>query len=206
MKYHIFLLLFYLAARSSGKLMAQEAETNVHRVQVSSSSIIIHGKTNVNSFDCSLHRYGEGHQVEVKNVWTNGKLDFEGLQLAYQIGEFDCGIKAMNADFQDLMKADEEPLLWLQLNSIQLHPNNHSFEELDVVAEIEIIISGINKTIIARDCIVYNHSEAHLTLSGNKDMQLSDFEMEPPEKFFGMVRVKNEITIAFEIEMIVSAI
>jgi len=182
----------------------QNRAINYHKVNISSSSITLFGETNVNSFDCTMNQPVFNQHILVKNIWSDSTLKFEGLQLEYDINEFDCGLEAMNKDFQKLLKADEEPSLLLALNSITLHPGNDAFEELNVEAEIKIIIAGMTKTVTSSQCTVLNHSEAHLTLRGSKELLMTDFNIEPPVKFFGMIKVKDKIDIEFEIEMLVS--
>lgn len=144
--------------------------------------------------------------IIINNIWTNQRLEFEGLRLKYRIDQFDCGMRAMNNDFQELLKADDIPYLFLQLNAIVLHPSNDSFEELDVDAEVVIELAGISKTVTIAGGKVLNHSAAHLTLKGEKPLMMSDFSIEPPTKFFGMVQVTDEIRIEFSIGMEVSAL
>ena len=193
------LTLFVLAALTS---IGQPKETNYHRVKISSSSITIFGETNINRFDCTMNQPAHSEQIVVKNIWSNSTLEFEGLQLGYGIREFDCGMAAMNNDFQELLKADKAPSLFLQLNSITLHNGNTAFEELNVEAEINIVIAGVTKTITSSQCKVFNHSEAHLTLKGSKELFMTDFDINPPVKFFGMIKVKDKINVEFEIEML----
>lgn len=144
--------------------------------------------------------------IVVKNLWSNQKLEFEGLKLKYRVDAFECGIQAMNSDFQELLKADKEPYLFLQLNSISLHSSNDKFEELDVDAEVVVYLAGVEKTIHLKGGKVFNHSSAHMTLKGDKDLFMTDFNIEPPTKMFGMIKVTNDIEIEFEIGMEVSAL
>lgn len=183
-------------------LKGQEVNrSNFHRVTISSSLITIHGETNINNFHCSLLRSFRNDSILVKNIWSNQKLDFEGFKLQYKIEDFKCGFRAMNNDFQELLRADDYPFITLQLNSITLHPENVEFEELDVDAEVNVMLAGITKDLIVADGKVINHTPAHLTLMGRKKLMISDFQIEPPTKFMGMVKVTDEIEIEFEISM-----
>ncbi|MEP0984635.1 hypothetical protein [Ekhidna sp.] len=177
-----------------------------HKVKITSSAILINGTTNVNRFQCGLDQPALNDSIVVKDIWSNQKLDFEGLRLVYKIKDFECGIRAMDSDFQELLKADTDPYLLLQLNSITLHAGNQSFEELNVDAEVEIFMAGVEKTIEISGGKVYNHSSAHLTLKGKKELFMSDFEIAPPTKFFGVVKVTDDIEIEFEISMEVSTL
>lgn len=55
-------------------------------------------------------------------------------------------------------------------------------------------------------CNIAKDDTTHYTLSGSKQMKLSDFNLVPPTKFLGLVKVKNEITINFEIKLMVQGI
>lgn len=183
---------------------SQADVTNYHKVKITSSSITINGETNVNKFQCTMNQPALNDSIVVKNIWSNQKLEFEGLKLVYKVADFECGIQAMNSDFQELLRADEEPYLYLYLNSITLHNGNKAFEELDVDAEVEILLAGVQKKINVLGGKVFNHSSARMTLQGDKELLMTDFGIEPPTKLFGMIKVTDDITIEFEISMEVS--
>lgn len=200
--------LFIVVLVLANRVAAQNgtAEANYHQVKITASSIIIKGETNVNTFQCSMDQPALNDSIIVKNIWLNQKLEFEGLRLKYKVDQFDCGLRAMNSDFQELLKAEKEPYLYLQLNSITLHPTNDAFEELDVDAEVEVLLAGVRKKIKVRGGKVINHSSAQMTLKGDKELLMTDFNIEPPTKMFGMIKVTDDIEIEFVIRMKVSAL
>ncbi|MEQ9402344.1 MAG: hypothetical protein RIM99_02060 [Cyclobacteriaceae bacterium] len=183
-----------------------QSEPNYHRVKVTSSSIVINGKTNVNHFRCRMDQPAINDSIVVKNIWTNLKIEFEGLSLKYSLYDFECGIRAMSNEFLELMKADEEPYLFLQLNAITICPYNDSFDELVVDAEVEILLAGVRRQITIVNGTVRNISSAKLTIEGDKELYMTDFGIEPPTKFLGIVKVTDDIHIQFEIGMEVSAL
>lgn len=188
------------------KVLCQNGTANYHRVKIIASSITIKGETNVNKFECSMNQPATNDSILVKNIWLNQKLEFQGLRLSYLVNRFDCGMKAMNSDFQELLKEDIEPYLFLQLNSITLLPGNDAFEELDVDAEVEVFIAGVRKDVKILGGKVYNKSSAHMILKGEKDLLITDFNIEPPTKMFGLIQVTDNIRIEFSISMVVSAL
>ena len=181
-----------------------EGDAYYHQIQVPTSSIIINGKTNVNRFDCGLKNSTLNEHIVVKNVWLNQKLEFEGLRLPFKIEDFACSLSAMNKDFYELLGSDKEPYIYLQLNAIMLKPGEQSFEELDVDAIVDIQLAGKTNTITIQNCKIYNHSAAQMTMRGNTQLSMTSFDIQPPTKVMGMVKVEDQIEIEFEIEMIVS--
>lgn len=177
---------------------------NIHQVKITSSWFAIHGATNVNNFHCGLNQSAFGDSIVVRNIWSNQRLDFENFRLEYKVSDFECGNRLMNEDFQELLRVDEHPRLVLEVNAILLDPNNDAFEELEVDALVEVRLAGISKEINIEGGKVYNHSPAHLTLAGRKPLLMSDFEVSPPTKFLGMIKVKDDIEIEFELSMEVS--
>lgn len=178
---------------------AQEAKS--HEVTIISSKFDIDGETNVNKFHCDLfQRVSEG-MLEVQSTWKDYLLSFEGLKLRYPVRYFDCGFSAMNEDMQDLLKSKEFPYLYLEIHNIRIDPSNSEIELLNVAAQVSITIAGVTRTYDIKDGMVQNRTEEDLTFRGNRLLKLTDFGLQPPTKFFGMVQVTNELKIDFEIDM-----
>lgn len=195
------LVLFFCCVLGS---QAQIATANYHRVSISDSKLTIYGTTNVNTFRCSMREADLNDSIVVKNIWSNQVLEFEGLVLKFRVDQFKCGLPGMSSDLQELLKAEEEPYLYLTLKSIALLPDNDAFEELDVDALVDIYLAGVTREVQVRGGKVRNRSEAHLSLSGSKEIRVTDFNLEPPTKMFGTIKVSDEIKISFEIDMVVS--
>ncbi|WP_147407406.1 hypothetical protein [Reichenbachiella sp. MSK19-1] len=166
-----------------------------------SSEITIAGSTNVNSFECGLEQ-NAGHDVlKVDSRWTTSQLNFEGLELNYKVVDFDCGMQVMNQDFREILHADQYPRLVLKVQSIQIPNTNKEIERLHVYSNVIVQIAGERRQFIVKDGRVINKSENELIFEGSRLMKISDFGIEPPTKYMGMVKVNDEITIQFSIRM-----
>lgn len=172
-----------------------------HQVEVRASRFVIEGKTNVNTFDCALYQDIPEEKLEVQSHWTDFSLSFEGLRFRYRVTDFDCGLAAMNADMQELLKSKEYPYLFLEIHNINVDRSNTEIERLKVSAEITIMIAGVYRKYQIMDGLVINRSEQELTFLGKKTLKLTDFNLEPPTKFFGMVTVTDELKVEFELHM-----
>lgn len=174
---------------------------NEHLVEVQSSRFVIQGKTNVNSFECSLSQKASKENLNVQSQWSDFNLSFEGLRFRYQVGKFDCNLPAMNKDMQELLKSDDYPHLFLEIHNIQIDRSNKEIERLKVSAEVSIMIAGVYQKYQVADGLVINRSEEELTFRGKKTLKMTDFNIEPPTKFFGMVTVTDELKVEFEIHL-----
>jgi polyisoprenoid-binding protein YceI len=79
-------------------------------------------------------------------------------------------------------------------------------DHVKVQSTVSMSIAGITRDIVIEDGTVVNHSENAMTLSGNLKFNLSDFGVRPPEKFWGMVRVEQAMTVSFCIDLDVKPI
>ncbi|WP_258099915.1 YceI family protein [Marinoscillum pacificum] len=172
-----------------------------HEVTVTSSKFTIEGSTNVNQFKCSLEEYLPSDTLAIKSTWNNKRISFENLILTYPVSSFDCGIAAMNQDMQSLLKSEDYPTMILHIEDIDLKNKQEAIETLYVSSKVKLTIANVTREVSIKDGIVTNHSESSLTFSGTVDINMKDFQMEPPVKFWGMVQVNEKLTVRFAVRM-----
>lgn len=194
------LLLFLISLHSYGQQQAK------HEVSITSSTFTIYGTTNVNAFECNLVQNTPFKPIVVQSRSTDHDINFEGLTMAYPIKDFDCGLEAMSDDLKLTLKSKEFPELYLTINSIHIKQESQEIEKLKVISSVTIKIAGISRTTTIEEGMVINHSEDALTLSGKQQMTMKDFNIEPPTKFFGMVKVNNDLSVGFTIDMLVKTL
>ncbi|MEP5612286.1 MAG: hypothetical protein ABJP45_08550 [Cyclobacteriaceae bacterium] len=197
LKFSAFLSLILLSAFSFGQ------NSTFNKVDVESSIFVIKGSTNVNRFECEMNQAYENEQLVVRSSREDRIISFDGLKLCYPVSGFQCAIKAMSKDLQQTLKSDEFPCLFMEINKIIIAEENDAIENLKVKSEVTITIAGTTVTMIIEDGQVVNHSENSLTLFGNKVLKMTDFGIEPPTKFLGLVQVTNDLDVTFEIKLIV---
>lgn len=184
-----------------GAFLPPQTGTRLHEVEVLSSSLVIHGKTNVNKFDCKLNQQLDEETLRVTSEVTDLKLDFDGLVLKFGIEEFDCGHEIMNKDFRSILKSERYPFLFLKINEIYINEETSLMEKLDVKSFVTISLAGVERTKIIEEATVINHDDHLVTFIGSKVLKMSDFKIEPPTKFLGLVSVEDELEVSFEIKM-----
>ncbi|WP_258105307.1 hypothetical protein [Marinoscillum sp. MHG1-6] len=168
-----------------------------------SSEIMIQGETNVNKFGCTLYNPKISDPLLVHSTWSNFSIQFDKLELTYEVRHFDCGMAAMTDDLREILKADNYPNLILKINQINVRRDSEGFEKLKVSADVDVTIGGVKRNMLIHQAYVINHSATDLTLHGEQPLRMTYFEIEPPTKFWGTVRVYDQIKIAFDIRMFV---
>jgi hypothetical protein len=149
--------------------------------------LYISGESNVNQFS---FRYSKANLPGK----YNGSLQDTGIiEISIPIRDLEPSNPMMYGDFLVLMKASEYPMIKVAFSKQQLQSARWDLPE--TCPYTRITIAGITKAYKIQ-CSVVNCSE-NLYLSGEKIIKLSDFQIKPPEKLLGLVKVNNEISVNF---------
>ncbi|HMB99415.1 MAG TPA: YceI family protein [Flavobacteriaceae bacterium] len=159
-----------------------------------SSYLSIMGKTNVSQFNCDLNISSIDSLIAIDYVKKDDDIHFRNTALLVRNSCFDCGSKIMNNDFLELLKTPEHPNILLNLKEIDLNPN----QENQVIAYIDIKVAGVTRPYVVP--VILNNNDT-LKISGCLDLKLSDFNIPPPKKMLGLVAVKNDFQIHFDLEL-----
>ncbi|WP_165764799.1 YceI family protein [Winogradskyella aurantia] len=156
------------------------------------SSLIIKGESNVNKFQCSYDVLQFSDSIEVSFISDKAYLNFTNTQLHLKNSFFDCGHKAINRDFNKLLKTDEFPSIKIELISAHNQPNN-----LSIMTKLNIVISGISKRYDIP--VEVDKTTDGVMICGNLPIDINDFNLSPPKKLLGMIKVSNKIEIDFNL-------
>ncbi len=123
--------------------------------------------------------------------------------LQINVDGFDCGNQIMNKDFKNLLKEKEEPYITLQIKNIEpsydfIVSREPGLSEIGF-ARVEIALAGAkNEYLIplnSFDEVISQYYMGQLTLN------ITDFQLDPPKKFLGLVKVEEEITVDFKLNL-----
>jgi len=180
-----FIILVFLGSMQSAFFEVEPLETKDSTVVFSSESFLkIKGKTNVT--------ISEAISISYKDY--DKRIQFKDTKLTLPNLEFNCGGKAINRDFNELLNTEEYPEIILKLKEI-------SKTKIDtglITATIEITISNIVRTYTIPISIANNEG---LHVSGVMPLDINDFNLIAPTKMLGMVKVSPEIEIQFSLKI-----
>jgi hypothetical protein len=157
-----------------------------------SSHLSITGDTNINKFECN---FDTSYLKKAQKVYYSRKdsiMNFTGAILTLDTKGFDCGNKGINQDFNDLIKSDQYPEILLELNKVSLHSRTFG------TATVCITMAGKEKFYNV-PVNIKNGPTAHI--QGELELNIKDFNLEPPKKLFGIIKVKDEIEISFDLNV-----
>ncbi|KAB5487533.1 MULTISPECIES: YceI family protein [Flagellimonas] len=171
---------------------APERETRVWVAP--ESEVVIKGTTNVNAFTC---RYNvQELEVPVQLTYNEKveQIQFKNAKLKLANDCFDCGGKAINKDFRELLKTERHPQVELRL----LHVDPLESDAQKIGVGMEITIAGVaRKYQTTLNCV----QAGDICVNGSLDLLLSDFGLEPPRKVLGMIKVDNKIKVQFSLKL-----
>ncbi len=171
--------------------------TNLHGLtpygQYLFKNLVIEGATNVNLFHLSY----QGNNFSYFSSSDTSAIN--KLKFNIPAKEFEANPEPMLKDFLDLINADEHPMINIAINEgfvSELHKDITNTKN-----KILVTLNGVSRTYYCQSEIDKSYYNEWY-LSGDLKINLSDFEIAPPVKFFGLVKVKDEVSIQFNILLI----
>lgn len=184
----LFWLIFWL-------LPASPAETQFWLTEPG-SQIFINGKTNVNDFSCQGLRNIKTDTL-VLEYDDFGKATFTEGKIRIEASKFDCQNRIMNKDFKETINSDSHPFITLELLSIQ-KPLSEVYYDASFQSKVAITLAG-HKKVLPINLILERRGPHTVEMIGKKNLHFTDFNLTPPQKFMGMVKVENEIDVDFKL-------
>ncbi|MDN3596230.1 YceI family protein [Zunongwangia endophytica] len=186
MKTYIYILLFAFF----GIQISFAQSTEQKNLKISKNSrLYITGDTNINSFNCKFNSDELPDHLKVIYNKQQNALTFKNTTLKLNSKAFDCGSRPINKDFEALMKAEKFPYILLNLKKLQF--KNLKSAEIT----IEINIAGVTKQFE----VPVQIDQTTSNYKGTILLNINDFKLEPPKKVFGLIKVKEEIQIEFDL-------
>jgi|WetSurMetagenome_2_1015567.scaffolds.fasta_scaffold27087_4 hypothetical protein len=159
----------------------------------SSVYIDIEVESNINRL---LFEYylGEGCIYFENHSSPNSAPGISRYSVIVPVKDFKCINRFGYRDFLSLLRADQFPYLEVK---IPLDGINFSRAgESVLLKNVNFIVAGVSKDYDI-NCNIGNGIGNSLKLNGSAKIRLTDFDLEPPVKSLGFIRVKNEIIVNF---------
>ncbi len=177
----------------------RSAETpSLRWVLLKGGSLSVKGKTNVNEFTCSITGYANADTLFLYNRNTGQPFALQG-QLDLPVKLFNCKNPIMTADLRKTLKAKTYPDLSIRFLSLSRVPIAGAQQE-NIKGNVEISLAGkkrryeVNYTISISGAKIVN-------LLGERNINFTDFDLEPPSKLGGMIKTENQLNVQFRLTL-----
>ncbi len=173
-----------------------QLSAQILEVDRSESSLWIEGHSNVNEFRCTANDYEA-------SVQQNGRIeetDPTELEIGVDIyvESFDCGRSRMNRDLREALKADTHRAIQFRyLSTIDMRYNEDS-DTFSLLVEGILTVAGTEKNIVF-EMTGELTNENIIKAYGQTPLEMSDFNIEPPVAMLGLVRVRDRLTVHFNL-------
>lgn len=169
------------------------------------SRIWIEGTSTLNNFRCQarlvkgvayLHSTINLEQKLKQNSNSNNNQDEVILTILSR--NLDCGMDAMNQDLYRAMKTTEFPIIKYSLINANIAENIDS-SGWSVLATLgNLTIAGITKKVNI-SVKVMRLKNGDFRLVGEKLLKMSDFDIDPPSHFWGLIKAHNNFSVLFDL-------
>jgi hypothetical protein len=155
----------------------------------SSSRLLIHGKSNVNSFTCSISCYNRADTLHY--TIESGEFIFGNNTMMIPVQDFDCGNTMITKDLRRTVKAVKNPHLIITFISMDRNSSPGAN------AQMAITLAGVTKYTSIE--FIQHTKDGLLQLTGKHLVSFKDFGLVPPKHVLGLVRVQKELNVEFNL-------
>ncbi|MDY6801350.1 MAG: YceI family protein [Bacteroidota bacterium] len=192
----IMYLMLMVCFANEGLFAQQLAKKTSHHHCCYLNQIVIEGETNINQFNFVF----DNSRYDIISIDENVKHE----KSKNEIVEFKIPVKGfkgdnylMENDFYNLLDATNYPTIVVGIEKPVLQ--RIFFGSNESVIDFYITIAGNTKHIIG-DYKTFCQDDLTI-LSGEAKIKLTDFSLDPPKKMMGMLKVKDQIFITFDISL-----
>jgi len=155
------------------------------------STFSIKGESNVTSIYCSYITPFPAITMRHTSVLDIYVFEVQGDSLFLDIDGFDCGKRAINRDMRNTLNQEKYPQIIAWIDYIFIG----EFE--DALASVSVSISGVvNQYEIRLESL---EDDEIMRITGEHEIKLSDYNLKPPQALFGLVKVSDVFTVAFDL-------
>ena len=173
----------------------RQPQTIIRWAVQQNSNLSVHGSSNVNRFTCVIKSIGVCDTLFVtKNTGTavalNGCLKLDVLA-------FNCHNNLIQKDLRKTLKAEQYPKMSIRFLSLKKMPTLIRQTE-DITGWVEVELAGIKKVMELNYSFLTN-AAGEILLNGSRKFCFSDFSLAPPRKLAGLVKIRDEFDVQFQL-------
>lgn len=177
--------------------------TGPYRVE-KGSKLWIEGSTSVNEFTCTSDEIdGYGHfnsdSLEAQKASLSVGYQQPNVRVSLPDQSLDCGKRKMNHDMYNALKAKKFPDIYYHLDNAQILTTADSTSGWFKVNTVgKLTIAGKTNTVnMIVDGRLLPNGRFHV--KGSKQLKMSEFNIDPPSPFWGLIKTHDKITVKFNL-------
>lgn len=195
-RFLIFLYIGVLCAFVSFKgpnLRHEHSASELHWTVLPNSFITISGSSNINTFGCEASGAFQAEPLRGMVAKDGVSVDMKGA-IRIAIGQFDCNHRMLTADLRKTLKAEAYPEMAIRFVSLERMPVCDGGTDY-LTGKVIIELAGQRKPFNIR--YSFSKTSSGYRLEGRRAFSFADFDLRPPKKAGGIVKVKDDFDVSF---------
>jgi polyisoprenoid-binding protein YceI len=126
---------------------------------------------------------------------TDGLPAVRSAALQVPVRSLDCGIGLQNTHLFEALGASTYPQISFTLADYEVE-RGESMSNVRMQGQLRI--GGTERAVVIHGS-VFRNAAGQLILRGAREIDMRDFGIKPPRRFLGLLRVRNDVTVHFEV-------
>ena len=158
-------------------------------------------RSNINQFECGASAYDLDALLHQRTK-TKERAAISPKQVSVEISilveGFRCGNKRMDRDLKKALQAERFPTIhfaFLQAENVAAAVGD---DPQRLRTEGDLTIAGVTRRV---EFVVHGHrlADGRMRARGDTVVQMTDYGLKPPKRFFGLVRVQDQLAVRFDL-------
>jgi polyisoprenoid-binding protein YceI len=156
------------------------------------------GASNIRHFTCRATEVGGGEQLPSPSI-PHAPPDSAGprVTLRIPVTGLNCGIGMMSRHLHHALHAELHPAIQFTLADYELVPGDSGWS---VRMNGALDIAGVRRP-VSIDAAVTADSAGVAHVRGTHDIRVTDYGVAPPRRFLGLLRVRDQVTVHFDVPL-----
>lgn len=159
------------------------------------STISVSGTSNIKDFTCRIEGHMPNDTLAFHLAPEAQIIVFRQQTLHIPLEPFDCGNRIIRNDFLKTLKSEVYPYFKLQLHDLRLSDSKYWWQDT-LTGAINITMAGKSMR-YKMNYQLHIYSRHLIELAGEQTFQFSDFNLIPPQRLAGLVKIDNTIQVSF---------
>jgi len=154
------------------------------------------GSSNIRNFTCSAKQVNVSAQAALEDFARTKNDGFPAVQsaaLEVPVRSLDCGIGLQNSHLFETLGATTYPSITFVLSDYSVE---RSGSEAKIRMNGALRIAGVERNVVLHGTVLRG-ADGQLMLAGDREINVRDFGIQPPKRFLGLLRVRQEVMVHF---------
>ncbi len=189
---------FFLTAALIGTASAQQLNNAKYNIS-SQSKLYIDGTSTLHSFKVNAQEIKGDLSLQNTAGQADGRVKISRLKVVIPVKKLDTDEKSMNENMDKALKADKNPDITYSLNNVNAFNLSSDSAKPDIIKTTgTLTIAGVSQD-IQMEVKGYRAEDGTLHFTGEKEVNMVDYGVEPPTMFFGAIRVGKNVKVYFDL-------